>query len=350
MSYAGYGFNNMSTSETKTVKHPSSSLLVIDSEDRNVATSAQVSATNAVEVQPYNNFIIQTPDRLATGGICRIMPKMIRFPWFIPNIVPSNSTFNILLNQGVPGIAYPTTTVNINLTTAVNTFVSPDELADFINAEIVAQAPAYTLVVAWFPSKQAFGWSLNGLTYRVRFQATNQFVNGTNPLTSEQFYAFPNLLKTMGFTPAALDPTTFISNVATGFIFYPGGGTDFLYTRYVDICSSRLLQYRKLIDGASKNSNKKPIIARIYCANENSMNSYDLSGNIIPIGSQPFIIHRSIHQKDIAWNSEATVDYLDFQVFDEYGQLVQLPSVTLNGVNTLLYTYPSFQMTFALSE
>jgi hypothetical protein len=106
-----------------------------------------------------------------------------------------------------------------------------------------------------------------------------------------------------------------------------------------------------MIDGASKNANKKALIARIYCANENSQNTLNpLTGEIIPIGSQPFIIHRKIRDKIIRWNSEATVDYLDFQVFDEYGRLVSLPDKYLNSPNPSAPTYPSFQMTFALSE
>jgi hypothetical protein len=106
-----------------------------------------------------------------------------------------------------------------------------------------------------------------------------------------------------------------------------------------------------MIDGASKNASKRPIITRIYCANETSTNSYDLSGNIIPIGTQPFLIHRKIKEKNIAWNSEATVDYLDFQVLDEFGQLVVLPANVSQSLTLLRdTTYPSFQMTLVLAE
>jgi len=349
MSYAGYGFNNMSSSDTRTVKHPSSSLLVIDSEDRNVSSSANVSASSLPDKQPWNNFIIQTPDRLATGAINRINLRSIRFPWFIPNIVDQNSAMKILLATSPAG---PFTTVSIGITAIGFNFTSPKQIADDINSSLSTQAPAYPITVEWIPSGQYFEWSWNASPVGtvVQFQPTN---GRLVQLSQEQYSTQPSLARTMGFNFGSLtfsDSTTPNNFANTDDVidnFYPCGGTDLLYTRYVDIVSTRLLQYRKMIDGASKNSNKKAIITRVYCANENSQNSYDLSGNIIPIGSQPFIIHRQISEKNILWNSEATVDYLDFQVLDEFGRLVELPAIAYNIASL---TYPSFQMTFTLSE
>jgi len=337
MSYAGYGFNNMSVSEEVTVKHPTSSLLVIDSEDRNVASSIDVSAGNPVEFQPWNNFQIQTPDRLATGAINRICLQSVRFPWFIPNIVPQNDNMNIIIN-GV--------TNYIDLGSQGAGFYSPTEIATLITNDITGTG----LSVEWLNGDQRFLWTATGISGQtIKFQATCSPLAGLHvPLTNQQFVTMPSLAKTMGFNLATL-ATTYTVNSAD-YNFAPCSATDLLYTHYVDIVSTRLLQYRSMIDGASKNANKKSLISRIYCANENSQNSYDISGNIIPIGSEPFIIHRKIVDKSIKWNSEATVDYLDFQVFDEYGRLVSLPDKYLISDAPSAPTYPSFQMTFVLSE
>tara|TARA_R110000868_G_scaffold40449_9_gene139548 strand:+ start:1336 stop:2358 length:1023 start_codon:yes stop_codon:yes gene_type:complete len=340
MSYGSYGFHNMSVSDMKTVRHPTSSLLVIDSEDRNVASSVDVSSSNPVEFQAWNNFQIQTPDRLATGGINTIALESIRFPWYIPPITVQNDAMNIIVGD---------TTVYVDLGVDGAVFTTPKEVEEKINADLV-DAGVGGLEVTWVPEDQRFVWTAVGLTgVPIRFQAVNNALAGVSvPLTNQQFVTMPSLAKTMGFNLASLSITYTPDD--DPYNFSPCSGTDFLYTHYVDIVSTRLLQYRSMMDGASKNANKKALIARIYCANETSMNSYDASGNIITQGSQPFIIHRKIRDKIIKWNSEATVDYLDFQVFDEYGRLVALPDKYLNSPNPNVSTYPSFQMTFALSE
>lgn len=337
MSYAGYGFHNMSMLEEKIVKHPTSSLLVIDSEDRNVASSIDVSQSNPVEFQPWNSFQIQTPDRLATGGISRVCLQSVRFPWYIANINPQNDNMNIIIN-GTPHY--------IDLGSDGSTFYSPTEIADAINADLTGTG----LTVEWLDGDQKFLWTATGISGEpIIFQATNSPLAGIHvPLTNQQYVTMPSLAKTMGFNLATLS-LTYTPNSAD-YVFNPCSATDLLYTHYVDIVSARLLQYRSMMDGASKNANKKALVARIYCANENSQNSYDISGNIIPQGSQPFIIHRKMMDKTIKWNSEATVDYLDFQVFDEYGRLVQLPDKYLASEAPSAPTYPSFQMTFVLSE
>jgi len=313
---------------------PGSSLLVIDSEDRNVASAVNVSSASLVEYQPWNNFRIQTPDRLAVGAVRRIMPKSIRFPWFIPNLNPQNDNMNIV----VGGTSY-----YIDLGAGGSDFYTPQEIATLINNELAGDGVG--LAVEWMPGSQRYQWTatdLSGTT--IRFQATNSPIAGLHvPLTNEQFVSLPSLCKTMGFNLASLS-TTYVPDSAD-FAFNPCSATECLYTRYVDIVSPRLLQYRKMIDGASKNANKKALITRVYCANETSMNTYDISGNAIPIGTQPFIIHRKLNEKDIRWEPEATIDYIDFQLYDEYGNLVQLPVVEFEPS-----TFPSFQMTFNLSE
>jgi hypothetical protein len=337
MSYAGYGFHNMSVSEQKVVKHPASSLLVIDSEDRNIASSIDVSSSSPVEYQPWNNFQIQTPDRLATGGINRIALKSVRFPWYIPNITSRNYEIAVSINSVV-------TPVDLAIR-----FTSPEDAAQQMTTVLYNSGTSTGIQVNWNNTLQSFTWTAVGLSgASVIIVPLNSNISSIG-LTQAQYVNNPSLAKSMGFSLATLYKTYTIASASQTFIV--NSPTDFLYTRYVDIVSPRLLQYRRMMDGASKNASKRPLVTRIYCANENSQNSYDLSGNIIPIGTQPFLIHRKIEEKSIAWNSEATVDYLDFQVFDEYGQLVALPG-SVDQTLTLLrdITYPSFQMTFVLSE
>jgi len=340
MSYADFGFNNMQTRGHNTVYHPTSSLLVIDSADRNVSTSQQVNESGPAdpEQQPWNNFQIQTPDRLATGAINKICLDSVRFPWFIPNITAANNTIFVLLNS---------TDIQITLTTDGSSFLTGAQIAAAITSQLAAPVTAFkagaSLVVAWLPALQRFQWTatlLGGVDISWLAAVPYQPTQAANP---GQYYFNPSLPLTMGFNYAQLGATINPPSDAA-YIFYPSSPTELLYTRYVDIVSARLLQYRKMIDGASKNASKKAIVTRIYCANENSMNSYDISGNVIPVGTQPFLIFRRIKDKAVLWNSEATVDYLDFQVYDEFGGFVALPP------RSSLNVYPPFQMTFVLSE
>jgi hypothetical protein len=337
MSYAGLGFHNMSVSDTKTVRHPTSSLLVIDSEDRNVATSVDISSSSAVENQPWNNFQIQTPDRLATGAINTVKLKSVRFPWYIPNITSRNYEIAVSIN----GIV---TSVDLAIR-----FTSPKDASDQLTTALYNPGTGVGIQVTWNNTSQSFSWTAVGLSgASIVIVPINSTVSQIG-LTQEQYVVNPSLAKTMGFSLKTLYQTYNITSANQTFII--NSPTEFLYTHYVDIVSARLLQYRRMIDGASKNASKRPIITRIYCANENSQNSYDLSGNIIPIGTQPFLIHRKIKEKSIAWNSEATVDYLDFQVLDEFGQLVVLPANVSQSLTLLRdTTYPSFQMTLVLAE
>ena len=311
-----------------TTQHPSSALLLIDSEDRNTSTVVQVGGDTLPEYQPWNNFVIQTPDRLMTGAVSKVMLKSVRFPWYIPNITTRNNTIQI---TGTAGAVY---FVNEG-------FYTPQQLATALNDSVNPNG------ITWFwdDQNQRFGLALTGaaVSTDITIEAIGQ---NDEILTGEAFLTQPSLAKTLGFTNATLGV---IYNVPTARSIYPAGPTDCLYTRYVDIVSTRLLQYRYMLDGASKNASKKALVTRIYCANETSTNQYDPTGNIIPIGTRPFVIHRKVEEKGIKWNPEGTIDSLDFQVYDEYGQLVPLPPI-LPVNNNIATTYPSFQMTFVATN
>jgi hypothetical protein len=312
-----------------TTQHPSSALLLIDSEDRNVSSVVQVGSQSLPEYQPWNNFVIQTPDRLMTGAVSKVMLKSVRFPWYIPNITINNSFIQI----NIAGSASPVYFVTPG-------FYTPQQLA----TELTASHPANGITWVWDDQKQQFGLSLAGPALNVAISVVALDLN-EGVMTPEQFVSQPSLAKTLGFTNASLNVQYTVPTARTIYITNP---TDCLYTRYVDIVSTRLLQYRYMLDGVSKNASKKALVTRIYCANETSMNQYDAAGNIIPIGTKPFVIHRKVDEKSIKWNPEGTIDSLDFQVYDEYGHLVPLPQIVTNTALTavLATTYPSFQMTF----
>lgn len=374
MSYSGLGFGNngMEARETHLVtRHPASSLLVIDSEDRNISSSSQVATptiANGVsfylpEAQPWNNFKIQTPDRLLTGDVTKIMLKGIRFPWAIPNITPLNNYMKITITGGG---ATPPATLTIPITMPIG-FNTPADFVRIINGQILANgAPsAAALSIAWNYTNSSFIWTITGYaggTFLI--EAFNKALNnnGTTPLTYGQYLTNPSLPRTMGMSSTVMFYNINNAPAVPGFPIgdspevIVGSRTTLLYTNYVDIVSVRLNQYRTIQDGASKNISRRPLLTRLYCANETSTQEFDISGNPIPIGSQSFLINRKICEKAVPWDPNATLDYLDFTIYDEFGDFVYTPPTAIGtGLNTTYAsnsytTYPSFQMTLLISE
>ncbi|NBW20977.1 MAG: hypothetical protein EBR82_74750, partial [Caulobacteraceae bacterium] len=292
MSYlsAGQRMNSADMNRTSvTTQHPSSALLLIDSEDRNVSTVVQVGGQSLPEYQPWNNFVIQTPDRLMTGAVSKVMLKSVRFPWYIPNITERNNRIRV---EGIGDY-----TVNPG-------FYTPQQLVTALNAYPITPNG---ITWVWSDQSQQFLVQISAPALNVPFSFV-AIDYDYNVIEGEAFLTQPSLAKTMGFTNATLGITR--TTLTPGTIA-PAGPADCLYTHYVDIVSTRLLQYRYMLDGASKNANKKALVTRIYCANETSTNQYDPAGNIIPIGTKPFVIHRKVEEKGIKWNPEGTIDSLD---------------------------------------
>jgi hypothetical protein len=335
MSYREVGFaTRMGSGEAPPAKKfpTGSSLLVIDSDDRNLSTSLPVNPSTG-ETQPWNNFQITLPDRLITGAVNSLMLREVVFPWAIPNITPLNNTMVISSAGAVPFI------YNISLKPG---FYTPSDLAGSLNDQMGTY-----IVVSWNEVNSAFDWSAVGIAG----QTVNFDVTGIT--TVAQFIRGPNLMKTLGFSYGQLANPLQVPAGNNNLSFYTGS-TSCLYTSYVDIVSTRVNQYRKLQDGASKNASRNRFVTRLYCANETSTNP--TTG--YPVGTEYFVINRQFKEKVIQWSPEGTIDTLDFQVLDEYGNLVWIPAnYNINRIvdppnPDVIYfappTYPGFKMTFVV--
>jgi hypothetical protein len=68
----------------------------------------------------------------------------------------------------------------------------------------------------------------------------------------------------------------------------------------------------------------------------------------------PFIIHRQFkNPKAVMWNKEASVDWLDIAIYDEFGNLVPLGSTVVKSAANKVPanpTFPDFQITLLASE
>lgn len=334
MSYKDVGFaTRMGAGDMPPAKRfaNGSSILVIDSDDRNISTTLEIN-TQTGETQPWNDFQITLPDRLMTGSINSLMLKEVVMPWAIPNITNNNNRMVIASTSTPNPFNY-----TISLTPG---FYTPSDIATAINNQITTQGAGgmgVHITIAWDPVNSYFNWTavdIEGQT--VAFETP-----GISSIP--QYIQNASLMKTLGFSYAQFAQQLSVP-IGNNNLAFNTGATSCLYTSYIDIVSTRLNQYRKLQDGASKNASRQPFVTRIYCANETSTNP--TSGN--PVGTEYFVINRQFREKVIAWSPEGTIDSLDFRVYDQYGKLVWLPaySAFYNPDIWGASVYPGFKMTF----
>ena len=143
----------------------------------------------------------------------------------------------------------------------------------------------------------------------------------------------------------------------------------FLYTPYVDIFSTALTKYQKVKDNTTNASSDSTLVARIYLsgvgvpqntAGEAAKVSADPGAQPIPItnfayplGSRPFVVTQDCNTpKVIRWSKDETVYALDFQLRDQYGDLLftQFGTYGVGPSNRNPIYYTEFQMTLMCIE
>lgn len=300
-----------------TQRQPITCYFVIDSNDRNDANSSIENVVSSADRQPWNDFRLQKPAPLLDGFAKRIGIAEVNFTWAIPNITPRNNVMQIV-GAGMPGGAY-TLTVPAGFYTAA-------ELITAINTDLsnnVVNPPV-------------FSYSSSQMVFTITPNASNNNlqIRTSATQTYTQYIETANLAKTMGFSFAQCN------NTFTAAAPLVGSTTKLQYTSYVDIASSKMNYYSEIKDGSSARRNVSDQLARVYCADEMS------PANMATVpGTRPFIIHRQFaNPKYVKWNPQNMLDWIDVQVYDEWGQLVYIPA------GPSLLSYPDFQITCLASE
>ena len=304
---------------TINARQPVSCFLVIDSNDRNDANSIINPVPNSADIQPWNNFRLQKPSPLLDGYMKRIGITELNFNWAIPNITPRNNSFDIS-GAGMPGGKY-TVTVEPGFYTAT-------ELVSAINLDLSNNVPNYPV----------FSYSSSQMCFTVTPNVANDTLEVfTSVGSTYSDYIFgANLLKTMGFSFSQFN------NVFTNAAPLVGSTTKLQYTAYVDIASTKLNYASEIKDGSSARKNVSDLLLRVYCADETSPINMASIGTP---GCRPFQIHRQfVNAKFLKANPNQMTDWIDIQVYDEYGNLVYIPPTSS------LRSYPDFQLTLLASE
>jgi hypothetical protein len=279
---------------------------------------------------PYaNNFTISSPGALIYGYINKIIVSQIQVQYNVPTV---NAGLNdeFYLYSATKGDYY-----SIDIPFG---FYTGSILAAVLQAVIVVtnsdlgQPPIADMTVQYFPNS---GFKFESLLDSFRFP-TPEELDGQIGFSQERIASFYKTLRLLGMTPE-----NDVENNEQSSTRFP----IFLYTPYIDIYSDVLTNYQDVKDTNTSISKNKGLIARVYLSGTGGLQN--TNGNT-DLGTVPFIMTADLNSpKIIQWSPDVAVPSVDFQVYDQYNQLLPMgPSQT--SPDTKYQT--EFQITLLCSE
>jgi hypothetical protein len=332
----------------------------LDRYNRNQNTGGQFASTSEALAnqyngtgQPCNNFQVGGFGALIYGYIKKIIISQTQIQYNVPTIIPgSNDRFFIYAYNISTGI---TTKVLIEIPYG---YYTPEELAPVMETLINESPFPVTINVFYSERGSVFTFEPNTVDgYYVYFPdiiqiQTQLILLGYEP---NAYVVILKCYKLLGMdlvnsTPAAIQT----SNVQI----------NFLYTPYVDIFSTALTKYQKVKDNTTIASSDSTLVVRIFLAGmggpQNTGGEETITtSNYYPLGSRPFIVIQDCNSpKIIRWSKDETVYALDFQLRDQYGELLYTqynPTAALIPINpneaaNVDFYYTEFQMTLMCVE
>jgi hypothetical protein len=261
-------------------------------------SSAQNPTSNMLPAQyldilPYsNNFTIQSPGALIYGYINRIIVSQIQLSYNIPTVcIGKNDTYVI-------STAGPTNTPF----TIPHGFYYADELAAALQTQINADPTTAPLnmTVTFLPR--------DGFQFLSTANLPFYFPDPSNRTNSTVIYKTYRLLgMTVVNSLPAVNQTSFD---------YP----NFLYTPYIDFYSDILTNYQSVKDTNTSVAKPKGLVARVYVSGTGQI---QVTGSTSALGTAPFVMTSDLNTpKVIRWSPDVAVPSIDFQLLDQYGDLI----------------------------
>lgn len=279
----------------------------IDSKDRNRGVNGET----VTSVAQFN--VGQRSGQLQGIGVNKLRVGFINFPWLIPNVNPRNSGGQFFHTDGT-----------------VSTFNVAEgmyDLDDFIVAlktALDAAVPAYGVwTITKGAKKDCFAMSITttGGTWVPDF--TTNVVGQRRSIWEvagmyNEKYSYPADLATAKTS------------------IYEGN-----YTRYVDVTSSDINQYERLINQSSHNP-ASDLVVRIFAdARHDFFASSDIGTG--PPASRCHYVQFSGNDKYITWEESRTFgENIDMNLLDDQGDRLYLGADPLD--------YPDWQLSFVLSS
>jgi hypothetical protein len=316
--------------------------------------------------QPFNDFRLQKPQALVQGGIKRLKLNEVRFPYTTPNIIANLTSFVWIQVYATPS-GDPINQFQFDLFTSspapsgdTASFLQGSEfynanlvglrLVEILNANVTIGGAVNT----WsFSSSASGGFSLSvapvGVNPQVYFTMTSADID----LTGSVVFPPKSLLSVLGFdTINSASQNQYTPTIVKNTLWSPMS-----FTQYIDIISVNLTRFQTIADTNTRQNSRGNLICRLYVADENSvvpttvpiwntqLNEVVTFSTATPAGEQPFVIHRQFQEpKVFRWENEASINFIDIQLYDDCGNLLWIPT------NDQTSSPANFQITFKCSE
>ena len=307
--------------------------------------------------QPCNNFQVGGFGALIYGYIKKIQLSQVQLEYNVPTVIPGkNDGFVIRTILRDP---YEVITSLIQIPFG---YYTPEELAAIMDARVNASLVGSItgqINVSYRSSDNDFVFEVEDQDFQIVFPDIEQIQIwfAANNLDPKDYIRVLKCYRLIGID---------ITNSVLAGTQYTGASPNFLYTPYIDIYSTALTKYQKVKDNTTSSSSDTTVIARIYLSGvgfpqntggENSIQNFPgftqpvpITNYTYPIGSRPFVVTQDCNTpKVIRWNKDETIYALDFQLRDQYGDLLFTQTGTYGNTTSPIY-YTEFQMTLMCIE
>jgi hypothetical protein len=258
--------------------------------------------------QQCNNFTIQSPGALIYGYIKKIQISQTQLQYNIPTVIPDKNDY-IQFYSGNSEDGYDFNQIRIPYG-----YYTPEELSAAIQIKIRELDPIFASFEVTYSPFRGFTFNTysNGLLiYFVPIVDVVEFVTSELTATVLRSYRLIGMNELNAAESTANEIQT-SSNTPV-----------FLYTPYIDVCSQTLTKYQKIKDTDSSPSKLSSIVARIYLSGAGAPQAAAGDLTVFPLGSRPFTVIQDCNTpKVIRWSRDEAVNTLDFQLYDQYGDLI----------------------------
>lgn len=324
-----------------TTRPPAVALAVIDSSDAeqyDKDTGFRISSSNPARVY------INNQEAILFGYMTRIALTEIAIQYTTPNVNRYNNTITIGCFTPVTGTFVQAIRLTIsvgfysgpllgkvladqlNANAALTAFFGPDTFAVGIGGLVCGTGPIAVAGLTLKAANSRFLIETSSDVGRFSILPSNGSLGGLSKLPDD-------ITNMMGITPTL--------TTSTSYTRLQGGFASMQYTPYLDITSTQLTRNQVIRDGSSKRGGiGSSLLARVYLENEffqaraitityNSDSEFD-GATDNAIGTTEGTLRREFATpKQIQWNSNENVDFIDIQVLDAKGRpLFYSPGVT----------------------
>ena len=290
----------------------------------------QSSLLNSYQSSPpfANNFTISSPGALIYGYMNKLIVSQIQVQYNVPTVNQEMNDF-FVLNSETQSDFY-----NIVIP---NGFYTGTNLAAILQVIIRqtsgtpgGQPPIADMIVTYSPT---FGFNFSSATDTFSFMAPSYLKAQFNYPDDQVTNAY-RTLRLLGMTLKNNEQRD--EQISDAFPI-------FLYTPYIDIYSDVLTNYQPIKDTNTSVLKNKGLIARVYVSGTGLQNTTEL-------GTVPFTFIADLNSpKIIQWSPDIAVPSIDFQVYDQYNQLLPMGPV-IQSVSNDNKHQTEFQITLLCSE